>query len=72
MQGATIFSIFYHGISFQHSATVLISVFALLFHDPLCIIPGQDGFANQQAAGTDNQWLWLILATTLPKNRNLI
>jgi len=43
MQEATTFTIFYNGISFQHLATVLISVFALwygpglLFRGPPCI-----------------------------------
>jgi len=43
MQEATTFNIFYDGISFQHLATVLISVFTLcygtglLFCDPFCI-----------------------------------
>ena len=44
MQEATTFSIFYDGLSFQHLATVLISVFTLsygtglLFRGPFCII----------------------------------
>ena len=44
MQEATTFNIFYDGISFQHLATVLISVFTLcygpglLFRGPFCVI----------------------------------
>jgi hypothetical protein len=44
MQEATTFNIIYDGISFQHLATVSVSVFTLcyvpglLFHGPFCII----------------------------------
>jgi hypothetical protein len=65
MQEATTFNIFYDGISFQHLATLLISVFmlcygpGLLFHGPPCTLmelKRHRNFWTQVLKGTDFLW----------------